>query len=593
MKSRIKLRVIKRGLSSLCLIGLLLASLLSGPVLAAQATGKIALVMKDLNNPFFSKMEQGAKAYASNNSVQLDIFGVERETDVEQQIAIIESLIARNYQAIVLAPIDSKRLIPVCKKALDNNIVVINIDNPLHQATLKKKNISIPFVGSNNFAGAEMVGHYIRNKLQRKGQIIIIEGIRGVENADLRRQGFIKQLTQDSSIEIVASESANWHTEDAFSLTNRLLDVHGQVDAILCANDKMALGALQALELHGLAQKVLIGSYDNIEAVRAEMRNQRIHATIEQHPELMGEYGVDLALRALDGQQIPTILPVPLDLVTYEAFQQTLGLSLSTRENPFFEVLMQGAQASAKIMGARLLVADAENHDDKQLSDILTFIEQKVSAIIINPTNADTIIPGIELANSRNIPVFTVDRKVSSGKIVSLVASDNLHGGQLAARVLARRLKGKGRVIELEGIPGASATIDRGAGFNRELKKYPNIQIVARESARFDRQQAKRIIARMIDKRLVFDAVFAHNDNMILGAWNALTIAGAKKKVLVGFDGTPEVVEKINNRQITASIAQTPREMGRRVVSTAISFLRGDRVPAMVAVDLEVIEQKD
>ena len=593
MMSLIKGLLNQRWFTYFSSILVFLCILLPGDSGATQNNGKIALVMKALSNPFFSAMELGAKEYAQNNSITLDIFGVERETDVDHQIAIVENLITQKYAAIVLAPADSKRLIPVCKKALENDIIVINIDNPLHQPTLRTQNLFIPFVGSDNRVGAGMVGKYIRNKLNHKGRVFIIEGIRGVENADLRRQGFSEQLTKDSMIEVVASESANWHTDEAFSLTTRLLELHGKVDAILCANDKMALGVLQALELQGLAGQVLIGSYDNIEAVRAEMRNNRVHATIEQHPELMGEYGVSLAQRGLRGKTLPEISTVPLDLVTHESFQLTLGISISNLKNPFFKILLDGAQSSAEVLGATLLVADAENRDDKQLSDIFGFIEKQVSAIIINPTSTDMVVPGIELANSKNIPVFAVDRKVSGGQVISLVASDNLAGGELAAQILVKHLGRKGRVVELEGIPGASATVDRGTGFNNALQAYPGIQVVTRESAQFERGQAKNIITQLLSKRIEFDAVFAHNDNMILGTLDALAESGNTDKVLIGFDGIPEAIDAVNNRQITATIAQVPHKMGRIVVGKAVAYLRGESIPTIVPVNLEAIERED
>lgn len=123
------------------------------------------------------------------------MFGVERETDVERQISIMENLISRGYGAIVIAPADSKQLVPVCRKALENGIVVINIDNPLHKDTLQKYNLTIPFVGPDNRAGAAQVGAYVRNKLNGRGRVIVIEGIRGVENAELRKTGFIEAIT--------------------------------------------------------------------------------------------------------------------------------------------------------------------------------------------------------------------------------------------------------------------------------------------------------------------------------------------------------------------------------------------------------------
>ena len=242
----------------------------------------------------------------------------------------------KQVRGIVIAPADSKKLVPICKKAMEKNIIVINIDNPLHPETMKQLGVSIPFVGSDNRIGAGMVGQYIKDKLAGQGQIIVIEGIRGVENAELRKKGFIETVTQDSSIQIVSSESANWHTDKALSVTTEMLKKNKAVDAIFCANDQMALGALQAIDIMGLSGTVLLAGYDNIESARDEMRNGRIQATIEQHPELMGEYGVELAWKALNGQKIPSYKSTPLDLITYESFDKIIALSVSNLKNSFF-----------------------------------------------------------------------------------------------------------------------------------------------------------------------------------------------------------------------------------------------------------------
>jgi len=282
----------------------------------------IALVMKALTNPFFAKMEQGAKNFAKENEISLEVFGIINETDTSHQISIMESLISRNIRAIVLAPADSKKLVPVCKKAIKQGIAIINIDNPLDYSLLKKAGLSIPFVGSNNQTGGELLGQYIKQQLKGDGRVIVIEGIRGAENAELRKSGFIKAVTKKSSIEIVASEPANWNTEEAFSVTTRLLQKYPSIDAIFCANDKMALGTLQAVDILDLNNNILIAGYDNIESVRNEIRHKRIHATMEQHPELMGAYGVMLAQKKLNGEAVPSKMATPLDIITYEVFSR-------------------------------------------------------------------------------------------------------------------------------------------------------------------------------------------------------------------------------------------------------------------------------
>ncbi|UCD76962.1 MAG: substrate-binding domain-containing protein [Desulfobacterales bacterium] len=564
------------------------------PVAYAWNEGTVALVMKALSNPFFLKMEEGARKYAREENIPLEVFGVERETDVERQVGIVENLIFRGYGAIVIAPADSKRLVQICNKALEKNIVVINIDNPLHQGTMDQLGISIPFVGSDNRIGAGMVGKYIRHKLKGRGQVIVIEGIRGVENAELRKQGFIDAVTQNSEIEVISSESANWHTDEALSLATRLLRKYESVDAIFCANDKMALGVLQAFDNFDLTGKILLAGYDNIESVRDEMRNGRIHATVEQHPELMGEYGVELAWKALNGQEIPSYKRTPLDLITYEPFNKTVALSISNVKNSFFSTLLHGAQDAARLFGLNIIFRDAQNNEAQQLADVANFVKQKVDMIIINPTNTESIAPAIEMANRNNTPVITVDRKSSGGEILCHIESDNLEGGRMASRVLAQLLKGKGRIIEIEGIPGTSAAHERGMGFNEELQKYPEMTVVAREVANFDRQEAHDVMLGLLQNDAQFDAVFAHNDNMILGVLDALEQMKVQSPlVLIGFDAIREAVQAVEQGRLTATIAQQPEEMGRLSIESSVLYFRGEKLPPVIPVGLSFVMKEE
>ena len=564
------------------------------PLSEASNKGTVALVMKALSNPFFLKMAEGARKYAQEEDIPLEVFGVERETDVERQIGIVENLISRGYGAIVIAPADSKSLVQICKKALEKNIVVINIDNPFHKRTMDQFGISIPFVGSDNRIGAGMVGTYVKNKLNGRGQVIVIEGIRGVENAELRKQGFIEAVTQNSAIKVLSSESANWHTDEALSLATRLLEKYNSVDAIFCANDKMAIGVLQALDILDLERNILLAGYDNIESVRNEMRSGRIQATVEQHPELMGEYGVELAWKALNGQSSPSYKQTPLDLITYEPFNKTVALSISDSENPFFATLLLGAQNAASLFGLKMIFRDAQNNEARQLADIANFIKQRVDMVIVNPTNSESITPAIEMANRNNIPVITVDRKSSGGQIVCHIESDNLEGGRMAAHLLAQLLHGEGRIIEIEGIPGTSAAYERGFGFNGEIRKYPQITVIAREVANFDRQEAHDVMQTLLKYGTRFDAVFAHNDNMILGVIDALEeIKIPSAPVLIGFDAIREAVRAVKQGRLNATIAQQPETMGRLSIESSVLYFRGEKLSPVIPVELSYVMKEE
>jgi len=552
--------------------------------------GTVAFVMKALSNPFFSKMEEGASKYAQDHKITLEIFGVDRETDIDHQISIVENLISRGYSAIILAPTDSKRLVPVCKKALEKGIVVINVDNPLHKPTMDRYDISVPFIGPDNFVGGQMIGNYIKNKLQGKGRILVLEGIRGAENGDLRKAGFTEAVKKKSSIEIVSSQSAEWHTAEALSITLNLLKEHKLIDAIFCANDAMALGALQAIDLLGISRKILLAGYDNIESVRTEMRSGRIHATIEQHPEIIGKLGVESAWNRLNGITVPTYNETPLDLITYEHFGKKITFFISSLQNAFFSVMAQGAEEMAELFGFELTVQDADNQDARQLTDIAGVLSQGIDLLILNPVNTSSIYPGIELANKKEVPVITVDRKVSEEEVLCHIESDNIEGGRMAAKFMFQRLKKNGTLLELEGIPGTSAAYERGAGFNEELGRYDNIDVTHREVANFDRLEARDVTRRILAQKVSLDGVFAHNDNMILGLIDVFEELNRElPEVLIGFDAIPEARKAVKNHKLTATIAQQPRKMGKLAVITAARYFRGEEIAPKIFVELSLI----
>jgi len=572
------------------LLTFLLISLFTTSAFAAGNEKKIALVMKALSNPFFIKMEEGARQCAEKHALHFEVFGVERETEVKRQIGIVENLIVRKYGAIVIAPADSKKLIPVCKKALDQGIVIINIDNPFHQPTMKKMNVDIPFVGSDNYQGATLVGNYLKKKLNNKGRVLVIEGIRGVENSELRKKGFIDSVTKDSNIKIVASESANWHTDEALSLITRLIQQHSQIDAIFCANDSMAIGAIQSLDMFGLTGDILIGGYDNIEEARSEMRNKRMHATVEQHPEMMGEYGVMLASQGMQHKEIPQKTQTPIDLITYDCFDKKVSLSLA-ENTPFFKALSDGASQAAILFGLQLHTAIANNDDARQLIDIQSFIEKKSDIIIVNPTHAESVSPAIELAHAEGIPVMTVDRKSAiPEKVICHIESNNMAGGKMAAQFIAQKCNQKGKILELEGAPGTSAAHDRGKGFNDTLKNYPEFEIVAREVAFFSRDKARDAMNQILKKNLHIDAIFAHNDEMIIGAIQAVQKLNKPLPVTVGFDAIPEAIAFIKKKQLSATIAQNPSKMGFLAIKNAVQYLQGYSIAPVVLVDLLIID---
>ena len=212
------------------------------------------------------------------------------------------------------------------------------------------------------------------------------------------------------------------------------------------------------------------------------------------------------------------LLVVLLVAAPAAAAEKTLGLVISTLNNPFFVTLKQGAEEAATKAGVKLVVLDAQDDSAKMTAAMEDLIQQKVDAILVNPTDSDAVTPSIMKANAAGIPVLTIDRGASGGQVLCHVASDNVAGGVMAGEFLAKKLEGKGNVVELVGIPGTSAARDRGKGFNDAIATFKDIKVVASQAADFSRDKGLKVFENILQAQPEIAGVFAHNDEMILGA---------------------------------------------------------------------------
>ena len=277
----------------------------------------IALVMKSLANEFFVTMAAGARAHQELNHERyhLVINGIRNEVDLAQQVALIDQMIASNVDAIVIAPADSKAVVPALARAHAAGIIIINIDNRLEQDILREFGLTIPFVGPDNFRGAEMAGEYLAAKLAPGDQVAILEGVPTAFNSQRRTAGFRKTMT-DSGMNIVAQQSAQWDQTMAVTVTAAILVQHPDLAAILCSNDNMALGAAAAVSQAGKEDQVKIVGFDNITALHDLIRGGNVLATIDQHADLLAVYGIEFALDALSSALPLEDKKTPVDLIT-------------------------------------------------------------------------------------------------------------------------------------------------------------------------------------------------------------------------------------------------------------------------------------
>lgn len=264
----------------------------------------------------------------------------------------------------------------------------------------------------------------------------------------------------------------------------------------------------------------------------------------------------------------------------------TIGLSISTLNNPFFVTLSENAEAKARELGVNTTIVDAQDNASKQASDIEDLIQQNVDLIIINPVDSVAVATAVESANALNIPVITVDRASEGGEVVSHIASDNVAGGKLAGEYITELVGEGAKVVELEGVAGSSAARDRGQGFNEAVTGL--LDVVAKQTANFNRSEGLTVMENILQSNPDVTAVFAHNDEMALGAQEAISASG-KKIVVVGFDATDDAVAAVKAGNLAATVAQKPDEIGKIAMETAIAYLNGETVEEVIPVNLDLI----
>lgn len=286
---------------------------------SGDASGKprVALIMKSLANEFFLTMADGAKQHQAAHAGDYDLIvnGIKNETDLAEQVGLVEQMVAQQVQAIVIAPADSKALVPALKRAKTAGVLVVNIDNKLDAEALKEAGLTVPFVGPDNRAGARLVGEVVARKLTAGDKVAIIEGVPTAFNGQQRRAGF-EDAMKAAGMNLVSVQSGYWEMDRANNVAAAVLSEHPDLKAILCGNDSMALGAVAAVQSAGRTGKVFVAGFDNIAALKPMLADGRVVATADQHADKLAVFGIEAALKILRGEAAPADQTTAVDLVT-------------------------------------------------------------------------------------------------------------------------------------------------------------------------------------------------------------------------------------------------------------------------------------
>ena len=258
-----------------------------------------------------------------------------------------------------------------------------------------------------------------------------------------------------------------------------------------------------------------------------------------------------------------------------------IGLTLPGLQFPFFVTMKKDFDLEASKRGVDVIYVDAQNDSSKQVNAVEGFISQKVNGILISPMTVDSIVPAIEEAVKAGIPVATVDRKANTDKVLVHVGADNVEGGRAAARYVVKMLNGSGNIIELEGTPGASPAIDRKKGFDEVIAQNPGMKILVSQTAQFDRAKGHDVMENLMQAYPDYDAVFGANDEMIIGAIEAMSAAGVdlSKKVTVGYDATPDALAYIKQGKLGATVDQFPGKQAAQALGYLVDYIKNKAMP--------------
>lgn len=551
-----------------------------------EASGKIGLIVSTLNNPFFVSLKEGAEQKAA--SLGLEIIVLDSQNDPAKELANMEDLLTQGVEVILINPTDSDAVGNAIKAANDKSIPVITLDRGANSGTV------VTHIASDNLAGGVMAGEYIVEKLSGAGKVVELEGIAGTSAARDRGQGFNEAIA-GSGLEVVAKQVADFDRTKGLSVMENILQAQPEINAVFAHNDEMALGALKAIEASG--RDIMVVGFDATDDAVAAVNAGTMAATVAQQPDLIGSLGVESAKKVMDEESIEAFIPVALKLITNESAAQgaiettpsKIGMIISTLNNPFFVTLKEGAEAKAAELGAELIVLDSQNDPARELSNMEDLITQGVDAILINPTDSDAVVNAIRAANDASIPVITLDRGASAGDVITHIASDNIAGGNMAGAFIVEKLGGAGKVVELEGIAGTSAARDRGQGFNDAISGS-GLEVVAKQVADFDRTKGLSVMENILQAQPEINAVFAHNDEMALGALRAIEVSG-RDIMVVGFDATDDAVASVKAGAMAATVAQQPALIGSLGVEYAAKFLGGETLEAFIPVELMLVTE--
>lgn len=552
-------------------------------------------------NPFWASVELGATEKAAELGVNVVVIAPPSESDVASQISQIEDQLAKGVDAIVIAPTDPEAVNPVLEQAVADGVPVLFIDT---QGSLG----GATFIGTNNMEGARLAANYICENVPEGSNVAILQGILTQSTGQARSEGGEAGLT-DCGLNVVAMQPGNWDRAEGQSVMENILTANPDLAAVFASNDNMALGAAEALKAAGVLEDVVLVGFDANPDAAASILAGEMSATIAQNPYNMGAFGVENAVALIDGESIPENVDTGTVLVTAENAEQYGSLEQSAEQeamasgdldldtidiligmkgpgggNPFWAAVEQGAMEKGAEMGINVTVLSppAESDVAAQISQVEDQIAAGVDAIVIAVTDPAALQPVLTAAAEEGIPVLCIDTQCNAEGALTYIGTDNEVGAAIAAQYICDNVETGSDVAILQGIITQSTGQQRAEGSKAGLEAC-ELNVVAEQPANWDRAEGQTVMENILTANPNLAAVFASNDNMALGAVEALKAADMLSDVIVvGFDANPDAAASILAGEMSATVAQNPYNMGAFGVENAIKALMGESIEAVI-----------
>lgn len=274
-----------------------------------------------------------------------------------------------------------------------------------------------------------------------------------------------------------------------------------------------------------------------------------------------------------------------------DSTELSIGFSISTLNNPFFVTMAEGAEEKAAELGIEINVVDAGNDPAKQSTDIEDLINTGIDVLIVNPEDSASVGPAVQSAIDNGIRVIAIDREVEGAEVDVFIGTDNVAAAQSAGEELLNYLDADDEVVILEGVPGASSAIDRNEGFLNAIED--NVNIVASQTANFDRTEALTVTENLLQAHPNVRAIVAANDEMALGAIEAVNGANwvpGEDILITGFDANDDAINAVEEGTMLLTVEQRPDLMGEIGVETALSLFEGEEVDSEIPSDVTILD---